>query len=261
MTFINSVMQKLDDWSKQHNIEMDEDCYVRELKSNLFQQLKEETRDEFIEADGNELSGKMLALHSSSALAINFFEPMRTAPSNTAKLFGSNSHMDSFKFESKHRVITTAANLDFEFYGKHYSIAVEAKFLEPYRKRPSFIFSPAYFSSKNSGIWDNLRICRNLAESNPGYQYLDAAQLVKHIVGLSRTYGTQKKFTLVYLWYGEKDFSECRTHQNEIEDFTEKINPEISFCAYTYQDMFKKIQETNICTPKHVRYLGERYFQ
>ena len=52
-------------------------AYTRCLEANLFESLLSQTIQEFEAGDGHELSGyppKMSALHSSSALAVNFFQ-------------------------------------------------------------------------------------------------------------------------------------------------------------------------------------------
>ena len=59
--------------------------YVTELKQNLFPKDRVNSiAEDFKQADGNELGGKMLAVHSSSALAVNLFDFWRDS---TEKMF------------------------------------------------------------------------------------------------------------------------------------------------------------------------------
>lgn len=90
---------------------------------------------------------------------------------------------------------------------------------------------------------------------------MDAAQLVKHILGLSANYQEKRvKFRLLYLWYdvlGE-DGAE---HRREIEQFASIAQKDnILFRHITYQEVIatlaKDYREGN---EAYIDYLTERY--
>ena len=69
-------------WAAANSIEIDDDGYARQISDNFFCPLDEDTHKDFKQGDGDELGrdgkrGKMAALHSSSALAVNVFMPFR----------------------------------------------------------------------------------------------------------------------------------------------------------------------------------------
>ena len=61
-------------WATLRGIPFDSRGYVPEVEANLWQPLSSRARQGFEKGAGSELSGHMRALHSSSALAVNFFD-------------------------------------------------------------------------------------------------------------------------------------------------------------------------------------------
>ena len=62
------------DWARSKGIPFHSRGYVRDVEDNLWQPLSPRARQGFEGGAGSELSGHMRALHSSSALAVNFFD-------------------------------------------------------------------------------------------------------------------------------------------------------------------------------------------
>ena len=62
------------DWARARGIPFNSRGYVRDVEDNLWQPLSTRARQGFEREAGSELSGHMRALHSSSALAVNFFD-------------------------------------------------------------------------------------------------------------------------------------------------------------------------------------------
>ena len=81
-------------------------------------------------------------------------------------------------------------------------IGVESKFSEPFSARAHSGLKPAYLEDSCDQFWLGLPKLRRLAEKlcpeNHTYDHLDAAQLLKHILGLGRN---TERFHLLYLYY------------------------------------------------------------
>jgi len=84
------ILAKQTEWARNHGIaligskiERVRSAYTSEVDHNLFQPLLPEVRNSFESGDGSELGspglpGKMQAIHSSSALAVNLFQYWKT---------------------------------------------------------------------------------------------------------------------------------------------------------------------------------------
>lgn len=214
----------------------------------------------------------MKALHSSSALAANFFDYW-TDRDKTILMWGLGIDADSVKpldFEAKFPTglggtpphLDVAITLDSGFV-----IAIECKFTEflqrSTRGKPKF--KPSYFPPSES-LWTQVGLpeCQRLAEElckDPrGFQYLDSGQLLKHSLGLATRHGDQ--FSLYYMYYdgvGERSNS----HKQEITRFKDRVGEEVRFKVFTYQEVFRRLKESDQVDPEYqeyLDYLGTRYF-
>ena len=215
----------------------------------------------------------MKALHSSSALAANFFDYW-TNGDKAILLWALGVDGDSAKpldFEAKFPTglggtpphLDVAITLDSGFV-----IAIECKFTEflqrSTRGKPKF--KPSYFPPSES-IWTQVglpecqRLAEELREDPREFEYLDSGQLLKHALGLAIQHG--KGFNLYYLYYdGAGDRSEA--HKREIACFDDRVGAEIRFKALTYQDVFCKLKLSEAVDPEYheyLDYLGTRYFK
>ena len=93
-------------WAKQAGHKPDAKGYVRKVEDNLWRPLHPETRKEFETGSGNELRGqgkrpaKLLALHSSAALACNVFDFWRDRDKSAlAKALGLDKAIATLAFE------------------------------------------------------------------------------------------------------------------------------------------------------------------
>lgn len=199
-------------WAKGACIAIDKDGYTTNLADNLYATLSDDSRNEFKNGDGGELGrpgqrGKMQALHSSSALACNVFEYWRCRDSSIlASALGLHLQIKSISFEQKFPtgLPGNSPNLDVVLILTDDSlVAVESKFLEPYSAHTSG-FKPKYFEPGRE-IWTqaNYPNCQKLAtQLNSGevkLRWLNAEQLLKHILGLTRSKAPM--WSLIYLWY------------------------------------------------------------
>lgn len=80
MTMKSDILRKQLTWAHKAGLEPDELGYLKSYEQNLFQPLNRQSREAFDKGSGSELRdrptgpAKMRALHSSSALAVNFFD-------------------------------------------------------------------------------------------------------------------------------------------------------------------------------------------
>ncbi len=141
-------------WARSGGHEPDSDGYCASVSENLFQPLTPCTEAEFRAADGDELGrpgqrAKMQALHSSSALAVNFFDYWRgrdTMP--LAEALGVPGPICSIRFEQKRPtgLRGKAPNLDVALQpASGPEIFIESKFLEPYGASAAPKFKEKYF--------------------------------------------------------------------------------------------------------------------
>ena len=253
-------------WAARNDIEIDEHTRTVTLEDNLFQPLHEATRAEFGAGAGDELGepgrpGKLASLYSSSALATNMFDFWRGR--NATALFdalGFDAGGSVVRFEAKHPtgLQGTPPHLDIELTdGQGTPVAVESKFTEPYGRIHSQ-FRPVYFERES--LWEGMPRLRRLAErmddGSVRFEHLHAAQLVKHILGLSHSYGGDG-FALMYLWYFV-DGPEGERHQSEVEEFEAMLGGEVRFMSRTYQGVLGRFAPDDSTGEWH-RYQTERY--
>ncbi len=254
--------------------------YVRDIKDNLRGCLSARASEGYRTGAGRELEGHMKALHSSSALVVNFFDywtdkdkaPLLCAMGITA------GEAKSFDFEKTFPTGLggTPPHLDVAMtLSDGYVTAVEGKFIEwaSKRTRVDADFREKYLRS-SPGLWkqQSLFCSQELAEEiGPGkdggkslFQFLGAEQLLKHSLGLATQLG-KGNFSLYYLYYdwsGESDEARkrSRAHKDEIDLFSDRVGDELCFKALTYQEVYKRLRESEQAEPEYLEYLVERYF-
>lgn len=265
-------------WARRHGTDLvprdsgtGEPTYARNLRDNLFMELTTVANADFTEGDGSELGdgqnpGNMQAVYSSSAIAVNCFDywvRLDAAKEIAAACELGRQSAAHIRYERKMQIFDNrkGPNLDVVFcHDDGYVDAIECKFREPYEKRPKRPLRESYF--KANGLWDGLTNLQKLAEGifpkDERFTYLHAAQLVTHVLGLTRHHG--RHFRLAYLWYdvaGEPGHQ----HRTEIEEIGDVLNDDsIAFTAITWQELIlalarKHRQEHS----KYVDYLVERY--
>lgn len=268
------IVERQRTWACQQGIRYDKDGYALRLADNLYCPLSPATLEEFKHGRGNELGngenrGKMQALHSSSALVANVFEYWRNRNiAFIAEACGALSGISNMRFEAIYPapVGGIPPHLDVEFTGTHVrSLVVESKFTETYRRHTRRRMKRVYISKPL--LWSGLPNCEALAKliyneqkGRTSFEYLDAPQLLKHILGLNyESRFKEEGFTLLYLWY-EIPSLEADKHRSEIESFRKAIGQDIDFQALTYQELFRRIRGIAGIDESYISYLRVRYF-
>ena len=260
-------------WARSAGHDVDARGYLPTVDANLFRPLSDSARANFNRGSGSELldtptrPAKMRALHSSSALAVNVFDHWQgrdTAPLIAA--LGLAGTLASLRFEAQYPTGCggTPPNLDvaLTFDGGRV-VAVESKFSEwltpkAHGRAP---FSPAYFAG-GQGRWERrgLPRCQALAEAVASgerrYVYLDAAQLLKHALGLA-THHTPGGFSLLYM-YCDHSGIESAQHSAEIVDFAQRVDGALGFRAMRYQELVDRLEQTG-ADVDYRSYLRNRY--
>jgi hypothetical protein len=144
-------------------------------------------------------------------------------------------------------------------------LAIESKFTEPFsRSKTKNYLKEKYFSDKRT-LWANagLHGCQILAEKLHDnylkFEYLDVAQLLKHMLGLA---SNERNWMLCYLWYNPGG-TVAEYHIEEIKHFTQQLGSDSSrLSIFTYQQVFNRMsailgQEHN----SYMNYLRDRYFR
>jgi hypothetical protein len=263
---------------RRHGKTFDARGYVEQLPANLFQNLTDNTRDEFNRADGNELRSargrcaKMHALHCSSALAVNVFQYWRdrdVAPLAYALGIPSVS-IRGLQFE---RLSPIAAQVDRRIFKKdpnidvviHYSsgaiteVGIESKFEEAYGWHPGL--KVAYL--QNDSLWHDLSNCHGLAQrfGEPSkVKGVNFPQLLKHVLGLKQACGSVERFWLLYLWYATPT-TELGPHFEQLREFQSVLRRDnIQFCFLTYQELIRRLAESlSVEHGEYIDYLAARY--
>ena len=164
---------------------------------------------------------KFHAAHSSACLAANVFGPWLTArrplPLPGCEPFDGEAHLE---VPCPTGLQGTPPTLDCLVVGPRV-LGVESKCTEPFAAHEAR-FSPAYravVASLAEPTWQ--AEFERLEEDPRRYRFLDAAQLVKHYLGLRRRFD-RHHVTLAYLYWepaNAEDVADCAVHRAEAAEF------------------------------------------
>lgn len=255
-------------------------AFTLNIGQNLFEPLSRETECQFQKADGKELGdgktpGKIQAVYSSSALVCNMFhywQPHKDLTPIAHACRIPQSNIQSLEFETKlpicdkvdRRRFPHDPNIDVlvnYFKGQLKAIGIECKFAEAYSSRKHDGLRPAYIQAKE--LWTDIpeiyTFAQSISPEDSQFQYLHAAQLIKHILGLKYAFG-RNGFRLIYLWY-DVPFDDGYRHRCEIEQFAEIVKRDgIIFQAITYQEVILNLAgEQHQTHQRYVDYIEDRY--
>jgi len=244
--------------------------YVKSIAHNLIKGVSElDFRADFEEGDGGELLGdppKFCAAHSSAALVVNTFAPFRRTPARLS-LAGLSGFTEA-RFEKKLStgLLGNPPSLDFFVQGPEGIVAVESKFTETLSARA------AKFSDSYGSAIDRLaeepwkRLFESLRDDAGRFTYLDAAQLLKHYLGirhsLAETEGTK---VLLYLFWEPQDvrgFPEFTMHRSEVEALgDEVVGSAVQFAFRSYSELWEAwaAESASEGVQAHLTRLRDRY--
>lgn len=247
------------------------ESYAASVEANLLDGVPfADIRKAFDDGKGQELHGdgqhppKMAAVYSSSALVVNTFGPWHRDISELV-IHGHGSFKTmSFEAQVPHGLNGTAPHLDLRLDADDRVLAIESKCLEYLRPKRA-VFAPVYDSivdhRAQSPWYRHIAVLRN---NDQLYRYLDAAQLIKHYLGLSHG-EPSRSLTLLYLFWEPRnwqDFDACKQHRAEIHAFGEVVaGDRVRFEACSYGQLWEKWaqKQTPKWLPGHVERLSARY--
>lgn len=261
-------------WATSERKEPDALGYLPTIDANLFRPLHEATLKEFERGSGGELSGrgdrpaKMRALHSSAALACNVFDYWRGRDSRAlTEALDCPALIRDIGFETQlpTGLEGTPPNLDLLLtLDSGERVGVESKFTELYSGQASTPpFKAKYFPAGN-GLWRirGLPHCQDMAEGMRRgaleFSVLNAAQLLKHALGLATGFGDRAR--LLYLYF-DSDGPKGSAHRAEVERFKDLLAGELAFIGISYQDVFARLRpRLGPADTAYGEYLQNRYF-
>ncbi|EPX84767.1 hypothetical protein Salmuc_01340 [Salipiger mucosus DSM 16094] len=250
------------------DIELDNKGYAASYRDVLLPLVSvEDFEADLTAGDGNELETKFRAAHSSSALAVNCFAPFRRWIDDLA-LPSSGAGFTGLEFERKCPTGLRggrAPNLDVVLSGPDRVVGIESKLTE-FLTRHRAEFSTAYVEQirdarRDGGYYKEML---RLIDAPESYEWLDAAQLVKHAFGLARTFPDQE-VTLLYLFWEPENPEQSAVfakHREEVAAFAERVaGTRPAFTAMSYPELWQSWQESGPADwiDRHLRDLRARY--
>lgn len=249
------------------DVRPDERGYVGDVRDNLIPGASlAAVHAEFAAGAGGELKRNMRAVHSSSALAVNAFAPLREAGLAFSLAGQDDLRVTGFEVKRTAGIISrTPPHLDVMTESRAALVAIESKCTEYMaRKKASFSedYSKQIIDQRSRGPWyaEMLRLKR----SPDTRHLLDVAQLIKHAFGLAFA-GDPRPTTLLYLYWEPRDASLAplfAEHRAEIAEFEMRVaggNP--SFTSMTYAELWQQwLVSENPKLRDHGRRLRARYW-
>jgi hypothetical protein len=149
MSCIHQIRSAQREWARHAGIQADASDYCRSVEDNL-PWLTADIRADLSGGDGNEIGsetrrGKIAALHSSSALAVNFFGYWKAVGAEPlARTFMVDGSGAQIEFERKFVTpIRSRPNIDVVLRTASGIYAIESKFTEPFQASPKTVIQPA----------------------------------------------------------------------------------------------------------------------
>lgn len=269
MAVLRGILDQFMASQEYPRLRKDRSSYVTAPGRNLVGGLEEAVLEDFSSGAGGELEGalpKFCAVHSSSALAANVFGKMRLHP-GSFQLAGIG-RFEKARFEQKlpTGLMGTPPHLDFFASGPAGSVAVESKFTE-FLGSKTAAFAPSYREAV-ARLADEpwRRAFESLVADPSHFRRLDAAQLVKHYLGIRHSLSdTPGDLVLLYVYWEPQNpglVEDFRIHRDELSEFSEWVaGSGVRFVTMTYQGLWDEWGES--CTwpgiRRHLAELRKRY--
>ncbi len=192
MSSRTTVLKAQRTWATAAGASLDARGYHVSVAQNLFQPLSSSATEAFSNGSGSEMRdsavrpAKMRAIHSSAALAVNFFDywtDKDASPLLSALGFDRGAAPIAFEAQFPTGLEGIPPNLDIALrFDDGSVVGIESKFTEWLTPKPpgKVLFKPKYFPVEH-GLWaaNGLPACQALAEqvhaSSEGFRYLDVA--------------------------------------------------------------------------------------
>jgi hypothetical protein len=260
-------------WADAHGVHYDAHGCVRDLVDNLRVPLDDATLAELTR--GSELEpgpsrpARLYSLCSSAALVLNAFGWWRgrdhTALLRALGVDGPGGTRLELEAPLPTGLPGDPPTVDVALFrpdGRR--VVVESKLAEwlvpiPRGKR---VFKDKYFA-QGRPVWAaaGLPLAQALAEDlqdgRERLKYLNAAQLLKHALGLANN-GLATS-ALVYLYF-DRPGKEAATHRAELARVSERLAPELELRVSTYQSLFAALRDVPDLERGYIDYLARRYF-
>ncbi|MDO8212930.1 DUF429 domain-containing protein [Conexibacter sp. CPCC 206217] len=185
-------------------------------------------------------AAKFHAAHSSACLAANVFGPWLDEREGVPFGDGTFAGTTGLERECATGLRGTPPTLDWLVEGPRV-LAVESKCTEHLSAHEAS-FSPAYEARVGElahMTWR--REYERLVADPRRYRHLDAAQLVKHYLGVKREF-SGRPVTLAYLYWEPLNADEitvCSIHAAEVNEFASKVgDPQVVFVALTHRQLW-----------------------
>ena len=143
-------------------------------------------------------------------------------------------------------------------------IAIESKYGEWLVPRPrnkqtlkGKYFPPGERIWEAAGLPRAQALAEDLQAGRERFKLLNAAQLLKHALGLAKN--GRRSGVLVYLYY-DWPAREAATHRSELDRVLARLHPEIDLRVLTYQTLFRSLRDAPGLDQAYLDYLARRYF-
>jgi hypothetical protein len=217
-------------------------------------------REDYEKGAGNELTQKFRAVHSSAALVANTFGRWKNEPEKPS-LFGLSSFASlKLEWRPNNWFTNRPPNLDVLMESPGCRVAVESKLTEIFvNKQPQFSsrYTRDRFPNCEDVWWHLLEEACQWPRSR-----FDAAQIIKHYLGLSNVWEAGRETHLVYLYWepiNASSFREYDQHTQDLKKFGKKVkNSKIKFQSMTYSRLCQEWLKIS-ALKAHAERIVERY--
>lgn len=205
------------------------------LLSTLTDAQAAELRKQLSAGDGRELDyGKdgtrpdAHAAHSSSVLAFNAFGAWLDHEQHLV-IDGVHGFVDRLRVEARQRLFRggRAPNLDCLITGPDVVVGIESKLTEPLARHHAKPWSDAYSRESCRALLEGgwRKTLDNARSGAYRTTHLDADQLLKHALGLSKQHPNRERH-LMYVYWEPADgdtYEEVRRHRSEVTELRERV--------------------------------------
>jgi len=219
---------------------------------------------------GGELVGerpKMHAAYSSAMLAVNSFACWRNDESDLDRLqLAGLTGFTDLRFECKLAIGLrgTPPHLDVLAEAERNVVAVESKCTE-YLADHSASFKDVYKAKVLELAHDSWALeYERLIENPRRFRFLNAAQLVKHYLGIKNQLGDRQS-VLLYLYWEPSNPDNApvfAAHREEVARFAAELaDPKVQFQSFSYPELWSEweTQQNSSWLALHVKELRQRY--